>query len=147
MEAHEAKKLKVGDLVVTAFSNSHCVARISSINWPHFKCVTALSKGKRKSRDCRYRSIHDVDEWTQKNGPPKDNAGFLQKTKGAPESDVVLSVKPSALTVHSLPNGWWICGPGESIQGPYESKKEAKEAKQGLIEFYQLASGERTDES
>lgn len=71
MNAREARRLRVGQFIVTAFSNSHRKAQINRIEWPHFLVTTTLASGKDQEERRLYRSLFTVEEYTRQYGSPK----------------------------------------------------------------------------
>ena len=61
MRAATAKKLRIGDAIRTAFSNSIREATIVSIRWPHFECRTVLASGVTRTEIRRYKSLYPLD--------------------------------------------------------------------------------------
>ena len=57
MYAKTARRLKVGDHVVVAFSTSHRRAEIIQITWPIFLVTTTIASGERRTQWNRYRAL------------------------------------------------------------------------------------------
>jgi hypothetical protein len=69
MDAYAARRLRVGDKVVAPFSNSHRLATITAIEWPHFDIETTLANGEKRQQRNRYRALKNPEHYVKTYGP------------------------------------------------------------------------------
>ncbi len=58
MNAREAQRLEVGEMIQCAFGTSTRRARITKIAWPYFHVYAILTDGREARQKTLYRSIH-----------------------------------------------------------------------------------------
>lgn len=66
MNAYDARRLQIGDLVAVYFSNARKVAVITGKVWPHFDVKATDHAGRVITRRARYQSLEAVTEADRK---------------------------------------------------------------------------------